>query len=237
MPKNTFLLRLVVAVCTFVLTQTAHVRSHIKDATGTRQRLLLNGRRALADEDSRHVLGQSFFFKKKIVRGCIDKKALNYKKSANEDDGSCVFPTPRSLDDDGRFKFYRSDMDEESPFFVSPELRRLWRNAHFDRGTMTTDDVEMTPEQKLHFGLEQKSTGSMRMVLPVGEPIPQKLDNFLHKIEQDDIIRSKGSGQGGDEAAADNGDRETAVPITVMGMPADIWPNPVNVPEYRSVPV
>jgi hypothetical protein len=233
-------------------------------------------------------------FRKKVNRGCTDKEAMNFNKEATQDDGSCVFLTPRDPMDDGRYKFYRSDMDDQSPLFVDPEVRRLWRNTHFNRGMMTVDDVEMTTQQKVLYGLASRggatatgqvsststaSSGSNgegggggespgvgagagagagagvggsedasddagpRLVFPVGEPIPQSLDDKLDSIELQDARRKGGGGGGvGDSASSPDssgvaGGRETLVPMTVMGVPADIWPNPVNVPVYHTVAV
>ena len=232
----------------------AGLRTFVRDSSGSKHRLSRSGRMLLqARSDIGSNVGNSFFFKKKIVRGCTSKTAENYdaKLKANQDDGSCIEPTPRDIADDGRYKFYRSDLDEESPFFVDPALRRIWRNGRFDRGTMTVNDVDMTSQEKLRYGLEDANGASSgaaggndlgpHLVLPIGEPIPQSLDDRLRLVELDRTeraaLRDAGPGAGAptDSSTAPHAGAE--VPMTVMGMPADIWPNPVNVPAYTSVPV
>lgn len=235
----------------------AELRTFVRDSSGSKHRLSRSGRMLLqARSDVGSDAGSSFFFKKKIVRGCTSKTAENYdvKLKANQDDGSCIEPTPRDIADDGRYKFYRSDLDEESPFFVDPALRRIWRNGRFDRGgTMTVHDVDMTSQEKLRYGLEDANGAAAaggnshgpHLVLPVGEPIPQSLDDRLRLAELDrteraalrDVAGPGASTPADTSAAAASHDAGSEVPMTVMGMPADIWPNPINVPAYTSVPV
>ena len=130
------------------------LRTHVRDSAGTHHRLLLNGRRMLAADDARFP-----FFKKKVaVFGCMNKEAINYDKKATVNDArSCIRTTPRDPQADGRYKYYRSDLDAGSPFFIDPALRRLWRNTYFDRGAMTSADVGMTDEEKVRYGLEKPS--------------------------------------------------------------------------------
>ena len=164
--------------------------------------------------------------------GCVDSMALNYDDEATQDDNSCQFPEKRSPLDDGRYRYYRSDLDPRSPFFIDPELRRIWRNTHHSRGELTVEDIDMSKQQKLVYGLispqptgpeNEQSTAQRATVLPVGEPIPQDA------LETNDNSPADASGP--------TRAHSSSVPTNSMGVPADTWPNPINIPNYKSVPV
>lgn len=60
--------------------------------------------------------------KKKEISGCIDPKAMNFKRGATVDDGSCIDPAPGCTDPRAsNYDYYAIEEDDENPCVGVPQ--------------------------------------------------------------------------------------------------------------------